>query len=468
MTWIEGVGDEVTIFFSIIIIVLVISLAWLSTGIRDIPLISVIIIELTTRRRWVPQISNQGTSPVQTLEDSTPTTNSSTGDISQADVGEIQFYDMQGNRVQDDDVVQEDHEGQVLQEESTESSGGQDNINLKEVQKGQNDSGKRSNKGIEQIGDAVEADEAKAESQENKMLKTELSETELRHRRMTFFEKANKLDKNESKSVDLCLDSKSANNSQTSVDNCSILENKPNLLTDFKKDSCSECDMKLASSENGSKPVISDSVSPVLVSDGDRPVLKNERQRLQSEEVEQPSTTPQSENVTTQLDGSIEENMINSDSSLIRIRLKYFNDSQRLVTAYPTDTVENFRRTHFSVELSENKLIRFIFNGQELRINSSTLQEYNVVDNSVIHCLISQNPSQTDATHTSDDDFSFDMGVFMFPLFGLLLAIIWYFRFTYRQFFNVTSTLSLGGITFLFLAALCASFRRRRGHEHLE
>ncbi|KAL3835843.1 hypothetical protein ACJMK2_021305 [Sinanodonta woodiana] len=465
MTWIEGVGDEVTVFFGIVIIVLVISLAWLSTGIRDIPLIGVIIIELTTRRQRVSQVNNQGTPIVQTSDDSTPETDSSTGDIFQT---EDVSTEQEGHQVQGH-VVQEDQEEQGLQEERTE---GQDNKNLKEVQKGQSDSGESGNKEIghsedvvEDFTEAKEAFKTKAESQENKekMLKTELSDTDLRHRRMTFFEKATKLD---NESMDLSFrDNIPVNNSQT-TDNVSLLEKKTILDTDFDDNTCSECHMNLAHSGNGEKSGIPNSV---VVSNVNRPATKTEELRQESERVaEELSNTSQSENVTTQPDGFTEENTINSDSTMIRIRLKYFNDSQRLVSANPTDTVENFRRTHFSVELSENKLIRFIFNGQELRINSSTLEAYNIVDNSVIHCLISQDPSQTAAVHTSDDESGFDMGVVMFPLFGLLLAIIWYFRFTYRQFFNVTSTLSLAGITFLFLAALCASFRRRHGHEHLE
>jgi hypothetical protein len=124
-------------------------------------------------------------------------------------------------------------------------------------------------------------------------------------------------------------------------------------------------------------------------------------------------------------------------------------------------------RRHFSTELSESKLVRFIFNGQDLRNDSSTLQSYNISDNSVVHCLITQpRPEQNDPNH--GDDEGLDIGMFMFPLFGLLLGIVWYMRFMYRQLFNVTSTLTLGGITFLYLAAFMSSLRGPRNHEHID
>lgn len=123
-------------------------------------------------------------------------------------------------------------------------------------------------------------------------------------------------------------------------------------------------------------------------------------------------------------------------------------------------------RKHFSTELAESKLVRFIFNGQDLRNDASTLQSYNISDNSVLHCLITQQRQQ-EHQHTENEN-GFDIGTFMFPIFGLLLGCIWYLRFTYRQLFNVTSTLTLSGITFLFLAAFASSLRRPAQHEHID
>lgn len=125
-----------------------------------------------------------------------------------------------------------------------------------------------------------------------------------------------------------------------------------------------------------------------------------------------------------------------------------------------------FYRKHFSSELEQSKLVRFIFNGRDLQNDSSTLESYNICDNSVLHCLITQR--QQNETRQMDNDNGFDIGMFMFPLFGLLLACIWYLRFTYRQLFNTTSTLTLGGITFLFVAAFISTLQRPANHEHID
>ena len=127
-----------------------------------------------------------------------------------------------------------------------------------------------------------------------------------------------------------------------------------------------------------------------------------------------------------------------------------------------------FFRKHFTSELSESKLVRFIFNGQDLRNDNSTLQACNIMDNSVVHCLITQPQQQPAQAANQQEDGFFDIGHLMVPLFGVLLGIVWYFRFMYRQFFNVTSTLTLGGITFLYIAALMSSLRGNRPHQHLE
>lgn len=130
-----------------------------------------------------------------------------------------------------------------------------------------------------------------------------------------------------------------------------------------------------------------------------------------------------------------------------------------------------FGRTNFASELEENKVVRFIFNGQDLRNDLSTLSSYNVNDNSVVHCLITQSrlPDQTIGAHVHSEDSDFQLGTFMFPVFGLILGLLWYLRFSYKQYFNTMSTFSLAGVSFIFMLAIYSSFRNRRWiHQHLE
>ena len=125
-------------------------------------------------------------------------------------------------------------------------------------------------------------------------------------------------------------------------------------------------------------------------------------------------------------------------------------------------------RAHFADELAANKLVRFIFNGQDLRNGSNTLQAYNVVDNSVIHCLITQANRRNATRATEIEEDGFDIGMLMFPCFGLILVFMWYLRFEYRQFFSGTSTVCLIGMTLLYIAAILAMMEnRRRGRHHV-
>ena len=57
-----------------------------------------------------------------------------------------------------------------------------------------------------------------------------------------------------------------------------------------------------------------------------------------------------------------------------------------------------FDRKHFAGELAENMLVRFIFNGRELRHDASTLQSCNITDGSVIHCLLTRGAQQEENT----------------------------------------------------------------------
>ena len=50
--------------------------------------------------------------------------------------------------------------------------------------------------------------------------------------------------------------------------------------------------------------------------------------------------------------------------------------------------IKRFVRANFESELADNKWVRFIFNGQDLRDDARTLQACNVGDNCTMHCLI--------------------------------------------------------------------------------
>ena len=89
-----------------------------------------------------------------------------------------------------------------------------------------------------------------------------------------------------------------------------------------------------------------------------------------------------------------------------------------------------FDRKHFAGELAENMLVRFIFNGRELRHDASTLQSCNITDGSVIHCLLTRAAQQEENTE-QQQQVMFEgttaqkcklCGAVYFPLFWLVTA----------------------------------------------
>lgn len=74
----------------------------------------------------------------------------------------------------------------------------------------------------------------------------------------------------------------------------------------------------------------------------------------------------------------------------VLIRLKFLSDIQKDTYASLEDTVSKFKVEHFT-DLS-NKVVRLIYQGQLLREDNRTLQDYGLQAGSVVHCHISMIP----------------------------------------------------------------------------
>ncbi|XP_067931948.1 transmembrane and ubiquitin-like domain-containing protein 1 [Watersipora subatra] len=188
---------------------------------------------------------------------------------------------------------------------------------------------------------------------------------------------------------------------------------------------------------------------------GDSQPITTSAEPASSHQEERTERTPIEE--TTNSD---EPSQLNSaeDNRDISIRIKFLNDNERLVRAKTSDTVVEFKRNNFGAELSENKLVRLIFNGQVLQDNN-TLESYGIVNNTAIHALISDIPSIQPETTPQPNVLVFNAGVLLVPLFVIILLFLWYLRFGHPELFNITSTLSLGSITGVFV--YCLSAQRR-------
>lgn len=396
MPLIEGVGDEVTVVFTIFLIFLLLCIAWFSTNIQELPFFSIIVIDFTRRQNRNAQQTNSVEASDSSAVSST-SSEESTGDTS------IQEETDNASRSSSVDSVNE----QVTGAES------QIPVQTDDVSKTK-DKKESSNENVitEESGEDRVLEDRNEDSDD---LPT--TETELRRRRVAFFSDKNQV-----------IETKKENRNH---------ESETIVINDRNPSNSSNNELP-SNLQNNESNKTSESV-------------KNETENLNSAEI----------NVSSESETN------SSQSDKVRIRLKYLNDTQRNVEASLEDTIEQFRRAHFAEELEADKLVRFIFNGQDLRNDANTLQAYNIVDNSVIHCLITQVNRQNTTSGVQNEDEGFDVGMLMLPCFGIILCFMWYLRFEYRQFFSGTSTVCLIGMSLLYIAALLAMMEnRRRGHHH--
>lgn len=107
-----------------------------------------------------------------------------------------------------------------------------------------------------------------------------------------------------------------------------------------------------------------------------------------------------------------------------------------------------------------------IYQGQLLQDPKRTLLSLNITHDSVIHCHISQalreaSPEEGASSPSSGVGSGISGGFratglalstssLVVPVFVVILAVVWYFRINYRQFFTAPATISLVGVTVFF------------------
>ncbi|XP_074841501.1 transmembrane and ubiquitin-like domain-containing protein 1 [Carettochelys insculpta] len=150
-----------------------------------------------------------------------------------------------------------------------------------------------------------------------------------------------------------------------------------------------------------------------------------------------------------------------STDHTIVLRLKFLNDTERLVTVRSDETVGSLKRAHFP---GQEHQVRLIYQGQLLRDDAQSLAALHLTHNSVLHCHISQHgPAPTAAGLRATADpihTALNVGSLMLPLFVLMLAVLWYFQLQYRHVFTATATTCLAGLTLLFSFMAFALYRR--------
>lgn len=277
MSWIEGVGDEVTITLALIAVLCIILVAWISTGIRDIPFIRVVIVQLTRRRQ-------QPAETVESLE---------------ADLL-VQHPDTTSETEVDNDTSAQPTTQEVPADETkvppdrTES----DSVNVGEA----GTSDKTEDGNIDEARGSVE--DVAPETVEN------LTATQLRQRRLEFFK-----DFSAGDGRDLVTDQ--CSESKNSADEKCVKAKLPS------NDKSKESEIRTPQQKS-----LSDLASSLLSSE-----LENSRKE-QAESGDRETQSVPREDQSTETETADE----------IRVRLKYLNDTQRLVKASPSETIGNFRR----------------------------------------------------------------------------------------------------------------------------
>ncbi|XP_061568841.1 transmembrane and ubiquitin-like domain-containing protein 2 [Cololabis saira] len=151
-----------------------------------------------------------------------------------------------------------------------------------------------------------------------------------------------------------------------------------------------------------------------------------------------------------------------SSTTSMSVRLKFLNDTEEVAVVEPHDTVEVLKSKFFS---GREHQIKLIYQGQLLQDPKKTLFSLNITNNSVIHCHISQvlhEASPEEGAQSGPGAASGVSGGFraagvavstsslVVPVFVVILAVVWYFRINYRQFFTAPATISLVGVTVFF------------------
>ncbi|XP_071768683.1 transmembrane and ubiquitin-like domain-containing protein 2 [Centroberyx gerrardi] len=151
-------------------------------------------------------------------------------------------------------------------------------------------------------------------------------------------------------------------------------------------------------------------------------------------------------------------------TTTISVRLKFLNDTEEVAVLKPQDTVGVLKSKYFS---GRERQIKLIYQGQLLQDPKRTLLSLNITHNSVIHCHVSQalreaSPEEGAPSGTGSGAGSGVSGGFraaglalstsslVVPVFVVILAVVWYFRINYRQFFTAPATISLVGVTVFF------------------
>ncbi|KAJ0177699.1 hypothetical protein K1T71_006572 [Dendrolimus kikuchii] len=156
----------------------------------------------------------------------------------------------------------------------------------------------------------------------------------------------------------------------------------------------------------------------------------------------------------------------------ILIKLKYLNDTLKEVEGSLDELLKDFKRRHFSTELSSECRVRLIFNGRVLVDEAATLRACGLHDRAVVHCLV--HPRATGDRHRAavregegpgaaaaeavsaraQPERSWDLENILMTLVSVALTVVWFFRCEYSNMFTASASVALFGLTVFYSVAI--------------
>ncbi|XP_041968317.1 transmembrane and ubiquitin-like domain-containing protein 1 isoform X2 [Aricia agestis] len=156
-----------------------------------------------------------------------------------------------------------------------------------------------------------------------------------------------------------------------------------------------------------------------------------------------------------------------ADQRKILIKLKYLNETLKEVEGSLDELLKDFKRRHFSAELSSERRVRLIFNGRVLE-EAATLRALGLHHRAVVHCLVHPNrPQQTQqqsppeaaanpelSRETPQGERWLDMENVLMTLVSVALTIVWFFRCEYSNMFTASASVALFALTVFYTVAI--------------
>ena len=352
MSLIEGLGDEVTIVFALLTIILVAVIAWVSTHTREIPFISVIVVELSRRSEHDRQagtahVDDTSSSPNET---NTPDSEVVTKETNQNSSNEsAEAANVTGNAVsQDADEIESTNSGSgstltgsspvtdLLSTQGVEMSLNEGlnaiseivhdsvgsgsltgSLQSAEVAAGSSVAGDATTRSDTMVSDTTACDTTVSDATLTNTTEHDMK-SELRHRRLAFFDGS----KHSSNQLE---DTVSLQTSKTSPDG---------------RPSNSEVTLSHAAPSNSVAASETESATGTpFTASSPHSEVEGESASIDTENLGEHSTSSSRSH-----DAGDGVNEADGSGSEIRVRLKYLNDTQRLVYTQPSQTVQEFRR----------------------------------------------------------------------------------------------------------------------------